>query len=69
MKIEILRDCAIKGVHTPAGDIVDLPDAEAIDIINMGKATPAENIKPVEDRSVGLTTATAAPLKKRTRKK
>ena len=69
MKIEILRDCAIKGVHVPAGDIVDASDRDAIDLINMGKATPSEAKQPSNDRSVGLTTETAAPIKKRGRKK
>ena len=69
MKIEILRDCAIKGVHVPAGDIVEVSDRDAIDLINMGKATPSEAKQPSKDRSVGLTTETAAPIKKRGRKK
>ena len=69
MKIEILRDCAIKGVHVRAGDIVDLTDTEALTLINMGKAAPSETKKQTKDRSVGLTTETAAPIKKRGRKK
>lgn len=68
MKIEILRDCGIKGVHTPAGDIVNVSDNEAIALINMGKATIAEAKQQNKDRSVGLTTETAAPLKKRGKK-
>lgn len=69
MKIEILRDCAVKGVHIPAGDTIDVDDRDAIELINMGKATTVEPKKKKDDRSVGLTTETAAPLKKRGRKK
>lgn len=64
MKIKILRDCAIRGEHVVAGNTVDLPDNEAIEVINMGKAAPVTKEK-TEDRSVGLTTESAAPLKKR----
>lgn len=69
MKVEILRDCGVKGVHVPAGDVVELDDNEAIALINIGKATPSDSKKKAEDRSVGLTTESAAPLKKRSRKK
>ena len=68
MKIKALRDCGIKGVHTPAREIVDVSDEEAIGLINMGKATIADAKKKTKDRSVGLTTETAAPLKKRGKK-
>ncbi len=69
MKVEILRDCGVKGVHVPAGDVVDLDDNEAIALINIGKATPSDKQIKAKDRSVGLTTESAAPLKKRGRKK
>ena len=69
MKIQITRDCIINGEHTEAGTVVDLPDNEAINVINMGKATPSDGKAKSKDRSVGLTTETAAPLKKRSRKK
>jgi len=69
LKIQITRDCAINGEHTPAGTVVDLPDNEAINVINMGKATPADGKTKAKDRAIGLNTETAAPLKKRSRKK
>ena len=69
MKIQITRDCIINGEHTPAGTVVDLPDNEAINVINMGKATPSDGKTKTKDRAIGLTTAPAAPLKKRSRKK
>tara|TARA_R110002126_G_scaffold221222_2_gene366456 strand:+ start:1353 stop:1562 length:210 start_codon:yes stop_codon:yes gene_type:complete len=69
MKIKITRDCAINGEHNSTGTVIDLPDDEAIEIINMGKATPSGGQKKTEDRAVGLTTESAAPIKKRVRKK
>jgi hypothetical protein len=69
MKIKITRDCAINGEHNPTGTVIDLPDDEAIEVINMGKATPSDGKKKTEDRAIGLTTESAAPLKKRGRKK
>ena len=69
MKIKILRDCGVKGVHVPAGKTIDVDDKDAIELINIGKATTAEPSAKRDDRSVGLTTETAAPIKKRGRKK
>ena len=69
MKIRITQDCGIAGKHTEAGEVVDLPDNDAINIINMGKATPDDGKAKPKDRAVGLNTDNAAPLKKRSRKK
>jgi hypothetical protein len=69
LQIRITRDCAINGEHTPAGTVIDLPDNDAVDVINMGKATASDGKKKTEDRAIGLTTESAAPLKKRGRKK
>lgn len=69
MRIKITRDCAINGEHTPAGETVDLPENSALDLINMGKATPIGKVDKAIDRAIGLTTETAAPLKRRGRKK
>lgn len=68
MKIQITQDCGIQGEHTPAGSIVDLAENDAIAVINMGKATPVEDKEKPKDRAVGLTTETAAPIKKRGKK-
>jgi len=69
LKIQITRDCIINGEHTEAGKVVDIPDRDAINVINMGKATPSDGKTKTKDRAIGLTTETAAPLKKRSRKK
>jgi len=69
LKIKITRDCVINGEHTPAGTVVDVPDNDAIAVINMGKATPSDGKTKTKDRAIGLTTETAAPIKKRSRKK
>tara|TARA_Y100000593_G_scaffold52446_1_gene98481 strand:- start:776 stop:1036 length:261 start_codon:yes stop_codon:yes gene_type:complete len=69
LKIKITQDCGIAGEHTEAGQVVDIPENEAIAVVNMGKATPYDGKTKTEDRSVGLTTETASPIKKRSRKK
>jgi len=69
LKIMITQDCGIAGEHTEAGTVVDLPDNQALTVIGMGKATPHDGNAKTKDRSVGLTTETAAPIKKRSRKK
>ncbi|MBO89525.1 MAG: hypothetical protein CMP14_08385 [Rickettsiales bacterium] len=69
MKIKITQDCGIAGEHTEAGQVVDIPENEAIAVVNMGKATPYDGKAKPKDRAVGLNTDNAAPLKKRTRKK
>ena len=69
MKIILSRDVAIGGRHYAVGEIVDVSDADALALINMGKAQPKDKPKAVEDRSVGLTTSDAPALVKRGRSK
>jgi len=69
LKIRITQTCGIAGEHIEAGEVVDLPDNDAIAVINMGKATPDDGKAKPKDRAVGLNTDNAAPLKKRSRKK
>ncbi len=42
MKVKILKDCAIAGVHTPAGKVVTLLEGDAKELISMGRAEPPE---------------------------
>lgn len=58
----------IKGAPYQAGDVVDLEQHEALDLINMGKAQPADDAS-LTNRAVGLTKKSAASLVKRKAKK
>ena len=69
MKIILNRDVAIGGRHHAAGETVDVGDADALALINMGKAQPKTKVKAGDDRSVGLKTSDAPALVKRGRRK
>ena len=69
MKIILSRDAAIDGRHHTAGQTVDVSDADALALINMGKAQPKAKAKAGDDRSVGLKTSDAPALVKRGRRK
>ena len=69
MKIILSRDAAIDGQHHSAGETVDVSDADALALINMGKAQPKAKAKAGDDRSVGLKTSDAPALVKRGRRK
>ena len=69
MNIILSRDVAIGGRHHAVGETVDVSDADALALINMGKAQPKDKPKSGEDRSVGLTTSDAPALMKRGRRK
>ena len=69
MKIILNRDVAIGGRHYAVGETVDVSDADALALINMGKAQPNTKAKADEDRSVGLKTSDAPALVKRGRRK
>ena len=47
MKIILNRDVAIGGRHYAAGETVDVGDADAISLINMGKAQPKAKASPM----------------------
>ena len=69
MKIILSRDVAISGRHYAVGETVDVSDADALALINMGKTQPNTKLKSGENRSVGLTTSDAPALVKRGRRK
>ncbi len=69
MKIILSRDVAIGGRHYAIGETVDVSDADALALINMGKAQPKTKAKAGDDRSVGLKTSDAPALVKRSRRK
>ena len=63
------RDVSIGGQHYAVGETVDVSDADALALINMGKAQPNTKPKSGENRSVGLTASDAPALVKRGRSK
>ena len=63
MKYEVIRDCVIVGNRQKVGDIVEVSDNVAKDLMGIGRIVPADESKLV-DRSVGLKAD-----KPRTRKK
>ena len=69
MKIILSRDAAIGGRHCAVSETADVSDADALALINMGKAQPKDKPKSCKDRSVGLTTSDAPALVKRSRRK
>jgi len=69
IKIEIARNVRVAGKHCEAGDIVEVPEGIALELIANRRAVPYEEKQKTTNRSVGLDTSTAEPIVKRTRKK
>lgn len=67
VKIEIARTVGVAGKHCEPGDVVEVPENIAIELIAARQAVPYEE-KEKTNRAVGLDTSTAAPIVKRTRK-
>lgn len=68
MKIKCLRNMLINGEAHVAGDVVEVEQPVALDLINIGKAQPYDE-KSLTNRAVGLTKKSAASLVKRNTKK
>ena len=66
VKIEVIAGVGIEGVAYAKGDVVEVSQTDAVQLIAMRRAKGYE--APKVDRSVGLNTEDAAPLVKRTRK-
>ena len=60
ISVKIIRACAIKGEHVSAGDSVELADAEAQELIDMGKAVRVES-----NRAIGLKKSDRPKMKTR----
>ena len=60
IRVKIIRACAIKGEHVSAGDSVELADAEAQELIDMGKAVRVES-----NRAIGLKKSDGPKMKTR----
>lgn len=68
MKVKVTRTCLVQGKEVKAGDVVDLPDNIALDLVNIGKAQPHDDTS-ITDRAVGLTRKSAGAIVKRGGKK
>lgn len=66
VKIEITSGVGIEGVAYAKGDVVEVSQTDAVQLIAMRRAKGYE--APKVDRAIGLNTEDAAPLVKRTRK-
>lgn len=66
MKYEVTRACIIKGTNHKVGQIVELDDQLANQLMGIGRVAPADESK-LEDRSIGLDVETKP--KRRSRKK
>jgi|TARA_B100001964_G_scaffold218150_1_gene258906 predicted RNase H-like HicB family nuclease len=60
IRVKIIRACAIKGEHVSTGDSVELADAEAQELIDMGKAVRVES-----NRAIGLKKSDGPKMKTR----
>ena len=60
IRVKIIRACAIKGEHVSTGDSVELADAEAQELIDMGKAVRVES-----NRAIGAKKADGPKMKTR----
>ena len=67
MKYEVIKACVVKGNGLKVGEIVDLDDSVATQLMGIGRVVPADESK-LEDRSIGLETSESKP-KRRSRKK
>tara|TARA_S200002703_G_scaffold60169_1_gene52062 strand:+ start:1250 stop:1534 length:285 start_codon:yes stop_codon:yes gene_type:complete len=69
MPYVILKGCMAAGQRRSAGDVVDLGQDEANNLISMGRAAKADAPSPKPaDRSVGLKKSDAPAVKKRIRR-
>lgn len=75
MKIEFLRNTSVRGQAFEIGEVSDLEDDDALEMVNMGKARLADNSKKIKNKAVATkkkstaTTTRKAPAKKKAAKK
>lgn len=68
MKYKVVKGCVIKGAGHQPGEVVDLEDGMARDLMGMGRIVPHDEAEP-ENRSVGLEGSSEEPVKRRGRPK
>jgi hypothetical protein len=67
MKYEVIKACVVKGKGLKFGEIIELDDSTATQLMGIGRVVPADETK-LEDRSIGLEVSESKP-KRRSRKK
>ena len=68
MKYKVLRNTVAAGRVRRLGAIIELDDAEANELMAMGRVAPHAEEAPIADRAVGLTEETKPRRRTRARK-
>tara|TARA_R110000868_G_scaffold313856_3_gene574869 strand:- start:4276 stop:4491 length:216 start_codon:yes stop_codon:yes gene_type:complete len=69
MKYEVLKSCIINGLSAKTGDVLDIAEQEAKELLLMGRVIPSNKAPVVENRSVGLESSVEAPKTRTIKKK
>lgn len=69
MKIKLTSNIGLKGQHCEAGQVVDIDETEALNLIGRGRAIPVDEGTKTEDRSVKSDDMEKTVTKKKTSKK
>jgi len=64
MKLIANRGVRVAGVSYEPGDLIECDERTATELLASGKVIPTDSV----DRSIGLNTETAAPLKAKTKR-
>ena len=65
MKYKVLRNTVATGQVCRVGDVIDLDEAEAKELMATGRVAPHDEETPSVNRAVGLTEATKTKRRKR----
>ena len=68
MKYKVLRNTVAAGRVRRLGTLIELDDAEAKELMAMGRVAPHAEEAPIADRAVGLTEETKPRRRTRARK-
>jgi hypothetical protein len=68
MKYKVLRNTVAAGRVRRLGALIELDDAEAKELMAMGRVAPHAEEAPIADRAVGLTEETKPRRRTRARK-
>jgi len=68
MKYKVLRNTVAAGRVRRLGAVIELDDAEANELMAMGRVAPHAEEAPIADRAVGLTEETKPRRRTRARK-
>lgn len=63
MKYKVLKNCVIAAKRAKAGDVIDIEEKEAIELLGIGRITPHDE-PVIENRSVGLEESPETPKKR-----